>query len=103
MKEIRIWVDDCRPAPAGYYSRTSVNAAIGLIHNCMRKGIKIALLDLDHDAGEFADRGGDYIKILDWMEREGINDIPIRIHSMNPVGVANMRSIIKKNGWMEIR
>ena len=26
MKEIKIWVDDCRPAPAGYYFRTSIDA-----------------------------------------------------------------------------
>ena len=25
------------------------------------------------------------------------------IHSMNPVGVENMRRIIQKNGWREIR
>ena len=27
----------------------------------------------------------------------------IHIHSMNPVGVQNMRAIIEKNGWREIR
>ena len=26
---------------------------------------------------------------------------PIRIHSMNPVGVENMRRIIKRNHWEE--
>ena len=28
---------------------------------------------------------------------------PIRIHSQNPVGVANMRAIIERNGWREVR
>lgn len=26
----------------------------------------------------------------------------IRIHSMNPVGVQNMRAIIQRNGWTEV-
>lgn len=46
--------------------------------------------------------GGDYIKLLDWFEETGRN-YPIHIHSMNPVGVENMRRIIKRNGWKEIR
>ena len=27
---------------------------------------------------------------------------PIRIHSANPVGVANMRRIIQRNSWKEV-
>ena len=63
---------------------------------------KIELIDIYHDAGDYAKFGGDYIKLLDWLEETGRN-YPIRIHSMNPVGVANMRAIIQRNGWKEIR
>jgi hypothetical protein len=63
---------------------------------------RIELIDIDHDAGEYVKDGGDYIKLLDWLEETGRN-YPIRIHSANPVGVANMRAIIEKNGWKEIR
>ena len=62
----------------------------------------ITLIDIDHDAGDYVIKGGDYIKLLDWLEETGRN-YPIRIHSMNPVGVANMRAIIKKNGWTEVQ
>ena len=62
----------------------------------------IELIDIDHDAGDYAQFGGDYIRLLDWLEETGRN-YPIRIHSMNPVGVQNMRAIIKKNGWKEIK
>ena len=62
----------------------------------------ITLIDIDHDAGDFAYDGGDYIKLLDWLEETGRN-YPIRIHSANPVGVMNMRRIIERNGWKEIR
>lgn len=59
------------------------------------------ILDIDHDAGDYAYDGGDYIKLLDWLEETGRN-YPIHIHSMNPVGVEHMRAIIRRNGWKEI-
>jgi hypothetical protein len=59
------------------------------------------LIDLDHDAGDYASDGGDYIRLLDWLEETGRN-YPIRIHSMNSVGVANMRAIIQRNNWKEV-
>jgi hypothetical protein len=61
----------------------------------------IELIDIDHDAGDYARFGGDYINLLNWFEETNRN-YPIRIHSMNPVGVENMRAIIKRNGWREI-
>ena len=61
----------------------------------------IEVIDIDHDAGEYVDCGGDYIKLLDWLEETG-RSYPIRIHSMNPVGRENMRAIIRRNGWKEV-
>ena len=98
-----------RPAPEGYIECKSVNEAKGeiqalefysLASGCEWAAIK--LLDIDHDAGDYACDGGDYIKLLDWLEETGRN-YPIRIHSMNVVGVANMRAIIERNGWTEVR
>lgn len=68
----------------------------------MIKENTIELIDIDHDAGDFACDGGDYIKLLDWLEETNRN-YPIRIHSMNPVGVENMRAIIRRNGWTEVK
>ena len=62
---------------------------------------EIELIDIDHDAGDYAEDGGDYIKLLEWLE-ETKRNYPIHIHSMNPVGVSNMRAIIQKNGWQEV-
>lgn len=101
---IKLWIDDVRPAPEGCVWVRSVNEAINLIGDVEEHlGIAtINLIDIDHDAGEYVNEGGDYIKFLDWLEETGRN-YPIRIHSMNPVGVANMRRIIERNGWKEIR
>lgn len=104
---MKIWVDDVRQPP-NWTSETdvwrwakSVNEAINAIEY-FEEWFKVELIDIDHDAGDYANDGGDYIKLLDWLEETGRN-YPIRIHSMNPVGVANMRAIIKRNGWTEVK
>ena len=63
------------------------------------------LISLDHDAGDFAQDGGDYVKLLDWLEEEGIVDTGyfFHIHSQNPVGIENMRRIIEHNNWREVK
>ena len=104
---MKLWIDDVRTAPEGYLWFKSVNDAIKIIrlteYICNEFGSEcvIELIDLDHDAGDYAKDGGDYIRLLDWLEETGRN-YPIRIHSMNPVGRENMRQIIQKNGWNEI-
>lgn len=97
---MKIWVDDVRPAPEGYERARTTNIAIDYIKVY---GKFITLIDLDHDAGDYVELGGDYINILNFMEENDINYIPIRIHSQNPVGVENMRRIIKRNGWTEVK
>lgn len=95
---MKIWIDDLRPAPEGYIWCKSVAQTIGLIDCSQYHNTKIELIDLDHDAGDYAQFGGDYIKVLDWMEATGRN-YPIRIHTANPVGRQNMMLIAEKNGW----
>ena len=115
---MKLWIDDTRPAPIGYIWCKSVNETIERIedseirigmldHNnplCEEsiKELPIDVIDLDHDAGDYAYDGGDYIKLLDWLE-ETERNYPIRIHSMNPVGVENMHRIIRRNGWTEVK
>lgn len=106
---MKLWIDDVRPAPSGYFCCRSVNEAKEVIKKYSNRidfdnnpVDNIELIDIDHDAGIYASQGGDYIKLLDWLEETGRN-YPIRIHSMNPVGSANMRAIIKRNGWKEVR
>ena len=100
---MKLWIDDVRPAPAGFFPCETTNQAIATIEILRKRGRPIELISIDHDAGSFAQYGGDYIKVLEWMEENEINDIPIHIHSMNPVGVQNMRAIIRHNGWKEVK
>lgn len=115
---MKLWIDDVRPAPEGYVWCKSVNEAKNIIadanakfvDSCRRglpnENLLVDLISLDHDAGEYASDGGDYIKLLDWLEwlhqGKGIHT-KFRLHSMNPVGIANMRAIIERNGWTEVK
>ena len=102
---MKLWIDDLRPAPDGYVWCKTVNEAKTLIECtrslCCDHHSIIELIDIDHDAGEFSQFGGDYIKLLDWLEDQQYH-YPIHIHSMNPVGVENMRRIIRRNHWVEL-
>lgn len=114
---MKIWVDATRPAPEGYVWCKSVYEVQAKIEAAKwtnffnhipgsetpnYKDIEIELIDIDHDARDYAANGGDYIKILDWLEETNHN-YPIRIHSQNPVDVENMRRIIERNGWTEVK
>ena len=127
---MKLWIDDVRPAPEGYIWCKSVRIAQHWIEqaeyeqqyfydnamSCLKdmdqhgyysfmrmlNRREISLIDIDHDAGDYASDGGDYIRLLDWLEETGRN-YPIRIHSANPVGVQNMRRIIERNGWREVK
>ena len=107
---MKLWIDDVRPAPDGYTWCKSVNEAKRMIKMCDHDPLNgliyfpdesITLIDIDHDAGDYASDGGDYIKLLDWLEETGRN-YPIHIHSMNPVGKDNMRRLIKRCNLKEI-
>jgi hypothetical protein len=106
-RSMKLWIDDVRPAPEGYVLCRSVFNAKTMIELFEQDILfanlnkKIELIDIDHDAGDYASDGGDYIKLLDWLEETGRN-YPIHIHSMNTVGVENMRRIIQRNGWKEV-
>lgn len=107
---MKLWIDDVRPAPEGYVWCKTTNEAKNVITCVMSmnnivvtKNLPtIELINLDHDAGDYASFGGDYIEVLNWLEKQGWS-FPICIHSMNVVGRMNMRAIIERNGWTEVR
>ena len=99
---MKLWIDDVRPEPVGYTLCRSVHSAKYRIKVAESLGEPIEIIDIDHDAGDYAIYGGDYIALLNWLEETG-RSYNIRIHSMNPVGIQNMRAIIQRNGWQEVK
>jgi hypothetical protein len=101
---LKLWIDDVRKPPESFVPEyiwvKTVHMAKEIIQVREEDGFPFELIDIDHDAGDFGPP--DYIAILDWLEETG-RSYPIRIHSMNPVGVENMRRIIQRNGWKEVR
>lgn len=112
-KTICLWVDDLRDPPkradTEYLVARSVNQAKALLDMAEHAAWadKIDYISIDHDAGIYAAAGGDFINILNFLEYRQHTEhgkiYPIQIHSFNPVGVANMRAIIERNGWRLIQ
>jgi hypothetical protein len=131
---MKIWVDDTRPAPKGYVRVRSVNEAklliiafmhlkqnrvlsfqttLDLFNRMSRNKLKkkdfeptiIDVIDLDHDAGDYAINGGDYIKILDWLvEQTVVNKadptaFPLAFHTMNTVGRETFKTVAERYGF----
>ena len=109
---MKLWIDDVRPAPEGYIWLKSTRSALRFI---FYNKWDITHISLDHDAGDYYIEGGDFIEILKEFERiihlqnplainfkTWLEDVSFSLHSMNPIGVANMRAIIERNGWKEV-
>lgn len=100
---IKLWIDDIRLPPSEdgewIWVRT-VNACKSIIDNLIFNTELI--LSVDHDSSVYYTEGGNYINILNYLEYLGWTNISIYIHSMNAVGISNMRAIIKANGWKEL-
>lgn len=91
---LRVWLDDVRPAPAGWHRVHSVNDAIRLLQT----GAAVSEMSLDHDLGDYSGDGGDGVKLVLWMAEHECWPDRVRVHSMNPVGRANMEALIARYG-----
>lgn len=104
---MKLWVDDIRPAPKGYKHLYSVDEVTSYLETFMKFKNRgewledVEIISLDNDAGDYNYLGGDYYKILDYIEMRGW-DFPIHIHTMNPVARQRMKDTIKHNGWKEL-
>jgi hypothetical protein len=117
MSPINLWLDDVRPAPAGWIHAKTAQEAIHLLKN-----YKIGRASLDHDLGDCQDCAKK--KCPDIMKRDGVYkrgakcECPCHmsghtvtlfmaannlwpqtkpaVHSANPVGARNMVNVINK-------
>lgn len=119
---MKIYMDDVRQTPPGYTRVYTVQQAVNEVVRCNKetdfllsqyilgyierelfdKCMKIFTVEeisCDNDLGDGEPEG---YKLLDWLEATGRN-IPIRIHSANPVARQRMELTIQRNGWTEVR
>ena len=91
---VKIWLDDLRTASEGYIHCYSVFEAKIRIEEFERASTIIQVIDCDHDLGSNS-KDGDGIQLLDWLVERGTL-YPIKLHTMNPVGRANMQRMIER-------
>jgi hypothetical protein len=87
---VNLWLDDRVPPPTPHWIwiKTVKEVKVFLTEQ------KVHMISLDHDLGENQEPGYDLVK---WMM---VNKLWSRakpqVHSMNPVGGANMKALIDK-------
>ena len=106
-----LFLDDIRDAPVYGISQQfqylclprSINESKRYVTEAIELGINEIWFDLDHDLGDYASQGGDAIELVNWLiekfHDKNVN-FKFHFHSMNPVGVQNMRNAIEKY-WEE--
>lgn len=89
---MKLWLDDIRPAPRGWKHVKTVPEAIRFFKSHKHE---ITEISLDHDLGEDTPPG---IKFLDWLEMHlsQVTLPQIKVHSMNPVGRAQMEKLVSR-------
>lgn len=93
---MKLWLDDVRQMPADYtHHAYSVEVAKQMIIKAEMQNEPIEVIDCDHDLGDYACYGGDGIELLDWLLERG-SLYPIKLHTANPVGRANMQRILDR-------
>lgn len=104
-----LYLDDIREIDPiynqfNYYKHCrEVDEAKFFVQSSIYLGVTEIWFDLDHDLGEFAPYGGDGIELVNWlveMYHDKNVNFKFHFHSMNPVGVQNMRNAIEKY-WEE--
>lgn len=102
-----VFLDDIRDAPIHRIAQRfqyfclprSVKESKRYITKAIKLGINEIWFDLDHDLGDYASQGGDAIKLVDWLVEEFHDKNVIfkfHFHSMNPIGVQNMKNAVEK-------
>lgn len=88
---MKLWLDDMREAPLDWVRVHTVEELISMfdINNTDQ-------ISLDHDLGDGLKTGYDFLL---WLEAQTFMNkwkkIPeIKVHSANPVGVKNMKSVL---------
>ena len=92
---MKMWLDDLRLPPKGYTWVRSVNEAKELLIAAEEAELPIEELNLDHDLGDYAKKGGDGIRFVRWLAATE-RYYPVVLHTMNPVGRENMQAIVDR-------
>ena len=107
MKTAFIWLDDIREPVScsldvfdAFCHCHSVDEAKKFTEIFLSSTDRAVFFDLDHDLGDYAIvGGGDAIEFVNWLVEKYHDknmNFKFHFHSMNPVGVQNMRNAVEK-------
>lgn len=99
MRHVYIWLDDMRELNVDVHANCYVHAhsyyeAIYFIQEHAHYGDYITI-DFDHDLG--LDKSG--YDVAKWIVEHNIQNLDFLIHSMNPVGRANISQLLTHYGY----
>lgn len=94
MTTIKLWLDDERPAPAGYVACRWPAEVIARL-----EGGDVCEVSLDHDLGETGPYARTGYDVLTWLEKRVAQDptfaLPrVKLHTANPVARRRMESAL---------
>lgn len=91
---MKIWVDDLRPAPDGWFWATSSESALAVLRYFLGYRNDVQALSLDHDLG-----GDDTTRpVVLWMAENNVWPDKVYVHTANPVGREWLVGMINRYG-----
>lgn len=108
-----IYLDDIREDDRFFNNNFNRNEWLPIVVRDYHEAVKVVkelndgkiFLDLDHDLGFDDEDNDDELNGYDFCKyiiQKNISPYKFHIHSMNPVGAANMREILTHYGWEEV-
>lgn len=93
---MKLWLDDARPAPAGYIWARNYLDAVRIVRRAIGSEV-LEAFSIDHDLGS-GPTGYDFI---DYIAGRGYWPNEITIHTDNPVGRDNIERVIRHSKLYE--
>lgn len=94
---MKLWVDDERPAPAGWHHAKTYAEAYLELMKLRRCPDWYTHVSLDHDLGDPVNTGYTLVCLLEEFHRAGMPIMPVvTCHSANPVGRARIEQVIQR-------
>lgn len=94
MRMMKIWLDDMRPAPEGWWW---VKEAETLLEFLQQGHLLVKEMSLDHDLGLEKKTGMDVVDFL--VETHNDGKMAVHVHSANLPARERMDKTLRKYGW----
>lgn len=96
--DVKLWIDDLRPAPTGWVWAKSSDEAIEILDRWQHSSVTLTMASFDHDLG-----GDDTsLPVIDWFIEHQRWPNAVYVHTANPVGRRNILTSVDRNAPPEV-